>query len=239
MVTLWASALAEEAATVTEEVTEVVEETAAKADPTWAQKAVEKFTETPGTVWIALGVLVVIGIILLAIAKTSQKWTAKTVAFGALAIALSFVLSCIRLYRMPQGGSVTPGSMLPLMLFSAAFGVGPGLLAGLAYGVLQYLQGGWFANVWQFSLDYLLAFAALGLAGLAKHLPEKWGLYCAMVIAALCRALSATLAGIMFWDTAPWASLVYNGTYLIPDTLICIILAVLIAKPVMKVLKAK
>ena len=43
----------------------------------------------------------------------------------------------------------------------------------------------------------------------------------------------------MFWDTAPWASLVYNGTYLIPDTLICIILAVLIAKPVMKVLKAK
>ena len=239
MVTLWASALAEEAATVTEEVTEVVEETAAKADPTWAQEAVGKFTETPGTVWIALGVLVVIGIILLAIAKTSQKWTAKTVAFGALAIALSFVLSCIRLYRMPQGGSVTPGSMLPLMLFSAAFGVGPGLLAGLAYGVLQYLQGGWFANVWQFSLDYLLAFAALGLAGLAKHLPEKWGLYCAMVIAALCRALSATLAGIMFWDTAPWASLVYNGTYLIPDTLICIILAVLIAKPVMKVLKAK
>ena len=87
MITLWASALAEEAAQVTEKVTEAAEETAAKADPTWAQEAVEKFTETPGTVWIALGVLVVIGIILLAIAKTSKKWTAKTVAFGALAIA--------------------------------------------------------------------------------------------------------------------------------------------------------
>ncbi len=232
MVSLWARALAEEAA-------EAVEETAVKADPTWAEEAVKKFAETPGTVWIAVAVLVALGIILLVIGKSSKKWTAKTVAFGALAIALSFVLSCIRLYRMPQGGSVTPGSMLPIMLFSAAFGVGPGLLAGLAYGVLQYLQGGWFANVWQFALDYLLAFAALGLAGLAKHLPEKWGLYCAMVIAALARALSATLAGIMFWDTAPWASLVYNGTYLIPDTLICIILAVLIAKPVMKVLKAK
>ncbi|MBQ7655388.1 MAG: energy-coupled thiamine transporter ThiT [Clostridia bacterium] len=232
MISLWARALAEEAA-------EAVEETAVKADPTWAEEAVKKFAETPGTVWIAVAVLVALGIILLVIGKSSKKWTAKTVAFGALAIALSFVLSCIRLYRMPQGGSVTPGSMLPIMLFSAAFGVGPGLLAGLAYGVLQYLQGGWFANVWQFALDYLLAFAALGLAGLAKHLPEKWGLYCAMVIAALARALSATLAGIMFWDTAPWASLVYNGTYLIPDTLICIILAVLIAKPVMKVLKAK
>ena len=227
MVSLWARALAEEAA-------EAVEETAVKADPTWAEEAVKKFAETPGTVWIAVAVLVALGIILLVIGKSSKKWTAKTVAFGALAIALSFVLSCIRLYRMPQGGSVTPGSMLPIMLFSAAFGVGPGLLAGLAYGVLQYLQGGWFANVWQFALDYLLAFAALGLAGLAKHLPEKWGLYCAMVIAALARALSATLAGIMFWDTAPWASLVYNGTYLIPDTLICIILAVLIAKPVLR-----
>ena len=217
----------------------LAEETEKKADPTWAQDLVKKFVETPGTTWIAVGVLLVLGVILLVVGKTAKKWTAKTVAFGALSIALSFVLSCIRLYRMPQGGSVTPGSMLPLMLFSAAFGMGPGLLAGLAYGVLQYLQGGWFANVWQFSLDYLLAFAALGLTGLARHLPKQWGLYCAMAVAALCRALSATLAGIMFWDTAPWASLVYNGTYLIPDTLICMILALLIAKPVMKVMQAK
>ena len=92
--------------------------------------------------------------------------------------------------------------------------------------------------MWQFALDYLLAFAALGLAGLARKLPKGWGLYCAMVIAALCRALSATLAGIMFWDTAPWASLVYNGTYLIPEVVICILLAVFVAKPVMKIMKS-
>ena len=159
-------------------------------------------------------------------------------SFGALSVALSFVLSCIRLYRMPQGGSVTPASMLPIMLFSAAYGVGPGLLTGLVYGVLQYLQGGWFLNVWQFALDYLLAFAALGLAGLSRKMPEKWGLYVAMVIAALGRALSATLAGIMFWETAPVASLVYNGTYLIPEIVICIILAFIIAKPVMRIMKS-
>ena len=222
-----ASALAEETAE------------AVKADPTWSEELVEKFVETPGTTWIAVGVLVALGVILLVIGRTAKKWTAKMIAFGALSIALSFVLSCFRLYRMPQGGSVTPGSMLPIMLFSAAFGIGPGLLAGLAYGVLQYLQGGWFLNVWQFSLDYLLAFAALGLAGLGKHLPESWGLYCGMVIAAVCRALSATLAGVVFWESAPWASLVYNGTYLIPDTLICVILALLIGKPVMAVLKKK
>ena len=210
---------------------------AAAAAPTWSQTAFEKFSETPGTVWIALAVLVALAVILFAINRTAKKWTAKMVAYGALSIALSFVLSCIRLYRMPQGGSVTPGSMLPIMLFSAAFGVGPGLLTGLAYGVLQYLQGGWFANVWQFALDYLLAFAALGLTGLAKHLPEKWGLYPAMILAALCRALSATLAGIMFWDTAPLASLVYNGTYLIPDTLICIVLALLVGRRLLRELR--
>ena len=211
---------------------------AAESTPTWGQELLEKFTETPGTVWIAVLVVAALAAAFLAITRSRQAWNAKAVAYGALCIALSFVLSCVRLFRMPQGGSVTPGSMLPIMLFSAVFGVGPGLLAGLTYGVLQYFQGGWFANVWQFALDYLLAFAALGLTGLAKFFPKKWGLYLAMVIAALCRALSATLAGIMFWDTAPWASLVYNGTYLIPDTLICILLALLIGERLMKVMKA-
>ena len=141
--------------------------------------------------------------------------------------------------ELPQGGSVTPGSMLPIMLFSASFGMGPGLIVGLAYGVLQYLQGGYFLNIWQFLLDYALAYAALGLTGIAKKLPQQWGLYAAMALAAIARALSATLAGYMFWDTALWPSLVYNGTYLIPDTLICMVLAAFIAKPVMRILKAK
>lgn len=234
---LFAGALAEEAVETVAAAAEETAEAVAETGPTWAQDLVSKFGETPGTLWIAVLVIAALAAALLAIQRTSKQWTARTVAYGALSIALSFVLSCIRLFRMPQGGSVTPGSMLPIMLFAATFGVGPGLLAGLTYGVLQYFQGGWFANVWQFALDYLLAFAALGLAGLAKHFPKKWGLYLAIVIAAVCRALSATLAGIMFWDTAPWASLVYNGTYLIPDTLICILLALLVGNRLMKLMK--
>ncbi|MBR6955040.1 MAG: energy-coupled thiamine transporter ThiT [Clostridia bacterium] len=223
---LWIStALADTEATVTD----LAAEAAAQAEPTWAQTAVEKFAETPMGVWIGVLVVVALGVVLLAAGKTAGKWNARMIAFGALSIALSFVLSCVRLYRMPQGGSVTPGSMLPIMLFSAAYGAGPGALVGLLYGVLQYLQGGWFANVWQFALDYLLAFAALGLVGLFRSDKKPWLLYVGMVVAALGRALSATLAGILFWDTAPLASLIYNGTYLIPDTLICILLAVLIA----------
>lgn len=214
-------------------------EEAVEATPTWAQELVEKFSEISGTTFVILGALVALAVVLLLACRTSKRWNAKAVAFAALSIALSYVLSCFRLYRMPQGGSVTPGSMLPIMLFSAAYGVGPGVVVGVVYGALQYLQGGWFLNVWQFLLDYLLAYGALGLAGLARKLPKRWGLYAAIVIAAVVRALSATLAGYMFWDTAFWASLVYNGTYLIPDTLICIVLALAVAKPVMKILQAK
>ncbi len=212
-------------------------EAAGKAAPSYGQELVEKFAETPWTVWAAILVIVALGVILLTISRSGTKWNARMVAFGAISIALSFVLSCIRLFRMPQGGSVTPGSMLPIMLFSASFGVGPGLLAGLTYGVLQYLQGGWFANVWQFALDYLLAFASLGLAGLARSWRGKGGLCLAMLLAVVCRALSATLAGIFFWNTAPWASLVYNGTYLIPETVICMLLALLTGERIMKVMR--
>ena len=219
----------------------------------WFSDLFSKFGKIDGTTWVALGVLAALGLILLAVGRSSKKWTAKMVAYGALAIALSFVLSCIRLYRMPTGGSVTPGSMLPLMLFSVSFGVGPGLLAGLAYGALQYLQGGWWLNVWQFLLDYLLAFAALGLAGIAHNKSDKW-LYLSIPIAALGRAVCAILAGLMWVADTPVSelvigstqfnspllySIVYNGAYLIPDTIICLVLAFLIAKPLVKIMKQK
>ena len=119
----------------------------------WFNDAFSKFGKISGVTWIALGVVVALGLVVLAVSTSKKKWSAKMIAFGALAIALSFVLSCVRLYRMPTGGSVTPGSMLPLMLFSVSFGIGPGLVAGLGYGLLQYLQGGWWLNVWQFLLD--------------------------------------------------------------------------------------
>lgn len=236
---LLTGALAEGAEEAAAEAAEVVEE-AAKASPTWLQDAVSKFGKTPLEAWITFAALLAMGVVLLVITRSSKKWNTRMLAFGALSIALSFVLSCIRLFRMPNGGSVTPASMLPIMLFSAAYGIGPGFMAGIVYGVLQALQGGIaFLGAGQFLLDYLLAFTLLGLAGLAKKLPESWGLYCAIIIAALARVLCHTLAGILFWETAPWASFVYNISYLGPDTLICIVLAFMIAKPVMRIMKAQ
>ena len=219
----------------------------------WFNDLFSKFGKTSGTTWIIVGVIIALGIVFLEISRSYKKWNSKAIAYGALSVALSFVLSCIRLFRMPTGGSVTPGSMLPLMLFSVSFGVGPGFLAGLAYGLLQYLQGGWWLNVWQFLLDYLLAFAALGLAGIARGKKDFW-LYIAIPIAALGRTVCAILAGLMWVADTPLEdlvigstqfsspllySVVYNGAYLIPDTLICLLLAFLIAKPLVKIMKAQ
>ena len=219
--------------------TALAEETAEEST-SFLSEVLGRFSELGATGWITIFTLVILAAIMVGMSVSRKTWTAKSMAYAALSIALAFVLSYIKIWRMPNSGSVTLASMLPLMLFAASYGVGPGLLAGAAYGMLQYLQGGWFVHPIQFLLDYPLAFALIGLAGLYRFLPKswsKWSLYAAMVLGALGRCLSATLAGIFYWDTAPWASLVYNGAYLVPDTLICIVLAVFVGKRIMKMMK--
>jgi len=212
----------------------------AEESTSFLSEVLGRFSELGATGWITIFTLVILAAIMVGMSVSRKTWTAKSMAYAALSIALAFVLSYIKIWRMPNSGSVTLASMLPLMLFAASYGVGPGLLAGAAYGMLQYLQGGYFVHPLQFLLDYPLAFALIGLAGLYRFLPKawsKWSLYAAMVLGALGRCLSATLAGIFYWDTAPWASLVYNGAYLVPDTLICIVLAVFVGKRIMKMMK--
>ena len=240
---LLSGAFAEETA----EAAEIVKE------PGWFDQLVEKFGESSLTSWIAVAVLVVLGAGLVLITKSGKKWNARMLSAAALSIALSFVLSCLRLFRMPTHGAVTSGSMLPIMLFSLVYGVGPGLLTGMAYGLLQYIQDPSFLNVWQFLLDYLIAFGALGLAGLGKGKKPSWT-YISIPIAVAGRAVSAILAGIMWaneyfdyglkignmeFSSPVLYSMVYNGVYLIPEMLICLLLALLIAKPVMKIMRSR
>ncbi|MBQ6175326.1 MAG: energy-coupled thiamine transporter ThiT [Clostridia bacterium] len=252
MFSLIAGALAEGTIESTVESTvESAAETVAKTGPTWMQSAVEKFTETPATVWIAVAAIAVLGVMLLSARKLTKAWSARMLAFGALAIALSFVLSCIRLAKMPTHGSVTPGSMLPLMLFAAVYGIVPGVFAGSVYGLLQYFQDPWFFSTPEFILDWILAFAALGLAGIAKGKKESW-LFPGIVLAVLGRAVCAIAAGLLIVaDYAPGDlvingvqmgskfafSAVYNGVYLLPELGICLLLAVLVGPRLLRELK--
>lgn len=194
----------------------------------------KKLAEVTTVTWITLGALILLGIVLLAASKGAKKLSTKMIAHAALSIALSFVLSYIRLYRMPQGGSITPASMLPLIAFSYAYGVGPGMLAGLGYGLLQILQGAWIVHPVQALLDYPLAYAMLGLAGVARSLPAvRWGLFSGLIVVTVARLACATLSGVVFFaDSFPdgnvfWGSLGYNLAYLGPDALICAVVAMI------------
>ena len=126
-----------------------------------------KFAEIPVGTWIALGLIVAFGVVLMCF-TTKVKWNAKMLAYAALCIAISFVLSYIRLLKMPQGGSITPASMLPIMMFAYAFGFGPGLVCSMAYGVLQMFQDMYIVGWVQATLDYVLAFGSLALVALFR-----------------------------------------------------------------------
>jgi len=183
---------------------------------------------------IALICFAALGVGLIAAGKKKSNWNARTLAQAALSIAIAFILSCIRLYRMPNGGSVVLCSMLPLVAFSAAAGFGRGLVACVAYGFLQIAQGAWIVHPIQGFLDYIASYAMLCLGCLAPKLPlpERWQLPAGCIVAALGRWLMHVVAGVVFFAAdaidAGQAPFVYSGLYnlfLLPEAVLCAVVA--------------
>lgn len=97
------------------------------------------------------------------------RLSARQLVFCGAAMALSFVTSCIKVFSLPYGGSVTLFSMLFICLIGHWYGIRTGILTGLAYGILQFLQEPYVLSPFQVCCDYILAFAGLGLAGFFSH----------------------------------------------------------------------
>lgn len=162
-------------------------------------------------------------------AADHKDYDVRALVNGALCIALGFVLSYLRLFHMPQGGSLTIASMLPVMVYSYWYGPKNGILAGIAYGALQYIQDPFFVHPVQLLLDYGMAFGALGLVGLFKK-----HLLTGITIAGLVRILCHLVSGAVFFaQYAPegqnaWVySATYNLSVIGPDLAICIVVAVI------------
>lgn len=189
----------------------------------------EEWKDTSAWEWILFGAAAaaLIGLVLyLALhkPKAGRKTDVRALTFGAVCLCLSFVLSYFKVWSAPQGGSITFGSMLPLMLYANRFGWKKGLLCGLAYGLLQFLQKPEIYHWAQVLIDYPLAFTCLGLAGTVKNL--QFGI----VIGALFRLLCHTVSGFLFFSEvldggALWVSFVYNGWYMLFDTVLCLVLS--------------
>lgn len=167
----------------------------------------------------------------------------KMLTEGGMMIALSILLGRIQLYHLPNGGSVTAGSMIPLMIFAIRWGVKPGILVGATYGLIDFILKPYFYHPLQFIFDYPMAFGLLGLAGLGylsdnRNGYAKLALGVALGIAG--RMLSHTLSGAIFFaeyagEQNAWIySIGYNASYLIPELIISLLVLVLIWKPLKK-----
>lgn len=162
----------------------------------------------------------------------SGKLTIKQLGFCAMAIALGTVLSYIKLFHFPWGGSITLLSMLVICLPGYFFGLGAGLMTGLAYGVMQLLIDPYVLSPLQLVVDYFLAFGALGFSGLFSK--AKNGLVKGYIAAVMGRYVFAVISGWIFFGAYAWEgwdpmlySLVYNGIYIFAEAAISIVVIVM------------
>lgn len=161
---------------------------------------------------------------------------------GAIFVALAQVLGYLKV-KLPfalLGGSVSL-LMLPIVIYALRWGVKQGVLAGLVLGILQFMLDGGLALGWQSIIgDYLIAYAAIGLAGLF----HKQGRYLlGTLVGCFGRFLAYYVTGATLWAVwmpdiywgmtmvSPWFySLLYNISYMLPSTLITLLVVFLLSR---------
>ena len=193
--------------------------------------------------------------------KSTYKKTQRLSVCGVL-IALSVVLSLIKIFALPFGGSVTLFSMVPLMLIGFLYGTPFGLLCGFICGIFQCILGitmsqalaglNLGSSLLMICLDYFVAFAVIGTAGIFRNIFKKpyLSLSVGAVFASILRYAVHTLSGVILYGSyAEWFftqegfyswgeailskysgitlsliySLIYNATYMLPEAVLSVI----------------
>lgn len=182
-----------------------------------------------------------VGIFLLTAAVIRMKKIAFTNAMLvniALMLGLTIVLHQLRIYHLPQGGSVTAGACVPLILVSLRYGFPVGMLAGFLYGFINLMQDPFILHPVQVLFDYPLPYMAFGLAAISRK-----NILLSTAVAFLARFLCHFISGVVFFSSyAPEGmsavvySLTVNATYIVPECIICCL--ILKALPVERLLAA-
>ena len=162
----------------------------------------------------------------------------QVLAEMAIFTALATALSTIVIYVMPQGGSITLASMVPIIWLALRRGPKVGIVTGILYGIIQFMLLPYAIDPFQVLFDYPLAFAVLGLAGFFPNRPVLGS-----SVAIVCRFWMHFISGAEWWaplyapgiDPIIYSS-VYNGSYLLPELVISGIAIYILQKS--KVLKA-
>lgn len=164
--------------------------------------------------------------LLVALLKIKQvRLSVSMAASSGLMLAMAVILTAFPFYRMPNGGSVTLGGMLPLFFISFAYGPEVGMLAGFAYSLMNLVMAPYILHPVQVLFDYPLPFMALGLEGcFPRH--HMAGITAAVAV----RLFFHFLSGVVFFGSyAPAGTSIYlysfvtNLTYLLPNLVICLV----------------
>ena len=169
----------------------------------------------------------------------------RMISEGAIFVALASVLSLIKFWEMPWGGSVEL-AMIPMVIFCVRWGVGPGFIATFAFSVVQLFIGGGFAINWISIIgDYIVAYTLYGLAGLFHG--KKSGVFWGTLLASLGRFAAVYLTGATIWAeympetffgmtmTTPWFySFLYNIAYVGINAVIALVVFGVLYVPLKK-----
>ncbi len=155
---------------------------------------------------------------------------------SGIMIALATILNMFQIYAMPNGGSVTPGSMVPIFFLSWRRGAKAGIIAGAIFGLINFMYKPYYLHWAQFFLDYLLAYGILGIVGFIKQNKNLYKISALVIVASFTRLLVHIVSGVIFWSegmelsAAIAFSTSYNISYMIPEAIIAIILMLLLTR---------
>lgn len=163
-----------------------------------------------------------------------MKQRTKLISEAAVLVALAGALNFVKIYALPQGGSITAGAMVPICWFALRRGTKWGIFAGVVFGFVVMLNPVDFYVVHpvQLLLDYPIAFGALGLAGAFRKHPLV-----GVGVGILGRFVSHFVSGVVFFSMfappgmSPFLySAIYNGSFLIGEFVVTTVIIFLIIK---------
>lgn len=177
----------------------------------------------PLSILTLIGVLI---ILILLIKAKDIKFDAKMLTTIGIALALTTILNMLKIYKFPQGGGITLGSMIPIILISYAYDPLVGMLTGFLFGMISLFIDPYIVHPVQVLFDYPIPYMALGISGFFKK-----NIILGTIVAAFFKFLAHFISGVVFFGSfvpqkmSPIIySLLVNGSLVGSDCVICIVL---------------
>ncbi len=194
--------------------------------------------------WISLGAIALFVVILVITCIKGKRFSTTDIAYAGVCLAASFALSFIKVSPVQFGGSITLASFVPSLIYAYKAGPVKGTLAGIILGLFNFISDPYILTPMTFILDYILAFASIGLMGFAPKLgklPVTAKVVIGTVIVFAARFIFHLCSGFIFFaEDSVWADLpqtnmfvysfIYQCVYLPADCAICVAVLVVLVK---------